>query len=585
MADPDDSLEIRIRMEGKSNSVEGGYRKDIGFFGPDSKPLLAGVIPSRGSAATQLAAVVHRFGRKMPEGDRQVKDDFVEYSKLFIETHMKPVELDRLKTFDDWLKGMDYDERRKEELREVMREKTYQTNEREVFSESFIKWESYDAPKNARAINALSDHCKVLFGPAFNAIDKATFETLDSRFFIKGTHPSALPARMEEKFGTRPVIETDFTSFESHHRGVFVEVIRHWMMHMARNLKAVYSRGWFELLSRVVLGVNLCKFRCIDCKLDETLMSGASWTSSSNGVLNLLIMSYLNLRATFPEESAQELVCRAASFNCLVEGDDGICETDSRLDKVRRASLIEGLGIKLEFSDHDRYGEAGFCGMLMSSDGVVLTDPWKFMRKFFLMPAHVAAMSSKKQLAFLRCKALSALHQYDGVPVVSVVAKRVCDITASYDTRSVSREFNLYEREILTEAAHAWRKEVVISDVRRQDVCVRFGMPIALQEKIERDFTSSVRCVIDLSVLSDFDMAHRRDYVSDCPGGAYPRYYTHDRITKVLSARGWQKLEDSAGRTFERTDSRALKITKRFAGSPMLLRPTIEYGQCDSASY
>ena len=45
---------------------------------------------------------------------------------------------------------------------------------------------------------------------------------------------------------------------------------------------------------------NECSFKHVHASVDERLMSGALWTSSANGMLNLLLSSYISARTVLP---------------------------------------------------------------------------------------------------------------------------------------------------------------------------------------------------------------------------------------------------------------------------------------------
>lgn len=550
---------LALKRRGRRQRVDevevvGTWPTGVGIVDGTMKPWIPPFVPAKKDMHSHIASAMKRYGVRMPEQDAGEIAVFEQYCKGFIETYFKPPV--SMPTFEEWLEHSKYPGWRREELREVARRTNYARpgNKREdwFYAQSFIKDESYPEPKIARTINALSDEIKCIYGPAFHAIDKATYATLGGKWFIKGTNPRELPKRMAALFGDRPVVETDFSSFESHHRGAFNRIVRHWMMHMVRGFPRC-GRQWKKTLSRIVHGTNTCRYSTIEVTLDETLMSGASWTSSSNGVMNLLIMSYIWARSSRPDLGVRELIELAKEFPGLVEGDDGI-SVDTGFDEA----IVKKLGLKLKFERHARFGEANFCGVVMGEDGEVMTDPKEFIRKFYLLPQSLAHASEKKKMAYLRCKAMSALVQYRNCPVVGPIAQSVMDRTKGYDIRGVIGQFDRYTQDKIRNAL-AMKKTLAsetthIKDTTRIAMEQRYGLVTRLQREIEEKVLRDGRAVFD-----HFDMLTRaevdqRNYhiVKDVAEATIPiRYYVDPRVA-AIARQGFLK------RRKQRTPSTAL---------------------------
>lgn len=431
--------------------------------------------------ANAIHATSHRFARVMPDPNPDKMANFVKFAEKFINTHFIPPTRADLPTFHEWLAHTSYKPKRKEYLHRVW-ESAVALDDRVCVNDSFIKAEIYQArTKNPRAINSYSDTSKVVLGPLFHCIDKATFK---SKFFVKGTNPRDWPERVAQLFGERSVISTDFTSFEAHHRGPFAEVVHGWFVHMTQNLEL--DEGRKSLVRRLMLGRNIIKFKHLNVECDQRLMSGALWTSSANGVLNLLINAYLATEAAVGFADLDRAVQWALSdLKGLVEGDDGLFEDHGQTDEA-----AEQLGCVLKVERHDRCDGAGFCGIICDmTEMQIIKDPKKFLRGFFVLPAKYRDAKSSVKDQLLRAKALSYYYSLSNCPIIGPVCYAI-----------IQRTQGLHAK---TEGVEAWKQTTVLDAVRERVwdkpprvsiasrlLCQReFGVDVAEQMRVEREFT------------------------------------------------------------------------------------------------
>lgn len=442
---------------------------------------MIGRIASPKSTTNQISASTHRFGRKMPLPDEAAMKDFVRFSKTFILTHFTPPTAADVPTFDEWLENSSYPPGRKKALRKVREE--FKLDHKIYESQSFGKHEAYMEDKHMRAINSPSDLSKVILGPLIYASDKATFKT---KWFVKGSDPRDWPERLVELFGDRAVMETDFSSFEAHHRAAFAEIIHFWLTYMTGHLSTELQKC---LIERLVLGTNVAVFKYITVAIKQRLMSGALWTSSANGVLNLLIMAFLNARSVSdaePEELARNI---DAYFRGLVEGDDGICEK-----RGVKVELIRKLGLDLKFEEHDNFGHANFCGITCALDSrVILTDPIAVLRKFFVLPPKYMEADSSVQAELMRSKAISYLYLYHDCPIIGWLAYRVCELTRGRGV--ICLEKHAHEKWILRNcdltSGKPWLVPPRVSMSARQHMEAVFGVTVSKQLELEAQIRTS----------------------------------------------------------------------------------------------
>lgn len=451
----------------------------------------------------KVAACVHRFGTKMPRPAAGARD-FVDFARFFILFHFDSLQLTELFTTEEWLEHTDYTTLRKKELLALRRETNY-VSEKDLVSQSFIKDEVYNEVKQPRAINSPSDRTKAFVGALFHSIDKKTFST---KWFVKGTNPKLWPKMLAELLGDNKVISSDYTSFEAHHDTIYSYVIYFWVLHMCRN---VASNNMKRLVARMMLGTNLTKFKGVTAQIVRRLMSGSMWTSSANGMLNLLLSAYLCARSINPVAPPEYLAANIDDyFKGKVEGDDAIyVYTDIN------PALVTQLGIVYKPDVFDHYTKASFCGVVCDPNSLcVITDPIKAIRKFACLNPTMGT-TPKRRAALIRAKSLSMLCVYEKCPILSVLAQRTLQLIGYVNVEWVLSVTDQYNRGILREATKFdWRKELVIDDNTRFIMQEKFGVTVSDQLRIEKSIRESNTLIynIDLSKFQtkmDFDHSLR----------------------------------------------------------------------------
>lgn len=525
-------------------------------------PTLVPIVPDPDAPENQVVAMVHRAGREMADPDPAEAQLFKRYAQTFIRTHFEPLTKDEIPTFKEWLDKTSYNPSRKQGLTD-QRKLMIMISEAIVYSESFIKDESYQEGKNSRGINSYTDPTKTIIGPIQHAIDKKTFK---SKWFVKGTAPRTWPRKLREAFGTSPVMETDFSSFEAHHHGINAEVVHYWIMHMIRDCGL--DNHFKRLVSRMMLGTNVTKFKSVTATIPQRLMSGAMWTSSANGVLNLLFMSYINGRTMFPHATPEWLATNVDEFFVgFVEGDDGICR-DNAVDE----SVIARLGIDLKFETAPHYGAASFCGIVCDpEDDRIVTDPKKVLRSFFSVPRKYMSSGDGVKMGLFRAKALSGKCNFNHAPIVGELYHHVCkktqhvkgDTSETIDSRH--REFAVLAK---SEGLHLVRPEVTLSS--RILVERRFGIPIYLQCRLEEQIRSADRVLaLDLQgVVNAFDVQYASRFCTQAEHCPSPFQLIPPIVQEYLDNRHVGRPED--------WPRRVKQADARFALSPCEQVPTLD---------
>lgn len=503
----DQSLTIRLKRnvpEANCRQVAGVMHESVHLVDASlGVPLLLPYIPDGRTIENQVSAVVNRFACEMPVGDGGVLDDFERYAKSFIKLHIPRLDPSEVKSAQEWLDDSVYGVSRRKRLQEMIDSKG-NLDSKALGNKSFIKWEGYQKPKNARGINSYTDLTKVLLGPYVKLVDKCLYRVRGGAYNVKNMQPREWVKKLATVLGSFKVCGTDFTAFEAHHSGVFSDIVNFWMLHCLHGVK---NRHLKRVLSQMITGTNVCAFRNITAVVDQRLMSGALWTSSANALLNLLILSYLCNRSADKKSKPEQLAEHFdVHFKGLVEGDDGIF-VDIGIDE----SLIKGLGLKLKLDRFDHFSQASFCGVVCDEfNQKVVMDPLKVLRNFFVLPPELQGARSSKLLSFLRCKALSYKYNLPDCPVIGGLCDAVLQVTAGHDTTCVESRLGMWK----AEAAKLGREDRVWLQKSEPRMCDRllveekFGLSVNSQLEIENALGQWPLRVDLRPYVSDVDMRH-----------------------------------------------------------------------------
>lgn len=539
-------------------------RPDVGFYcGLRAVDAGTQLIPprfhySQDAVVNQAMSAWKRYGREMPVGDRSERRRFLNYSKGFIKSYVPRLAKADVPTMKEWLTQSKYTQAVKRQFEECWEDLRLAAKDWVNFG-AFLKDEDYDVAKIPRTINGPTMRAKILIAYLQYAMDKKlAHDPLYSKWCVKGTDPKDWPKRLESMFGGRAVYNTDFSSFECHHRGEMAEVNWYWHRHMLRDVD-VTACQW-EILHHAIKGVNKNRLSGANATIDETLMSGVSWTSMSNQLLNLLICSYLTLRSRYPGYSNARLIRRARYFVGLFEGDDGFFE----YFKIR-ARFIANLGVALDLDYHQDYSTAGFCSIQI--DRVAqqcCVDFNKVLRTFFKLPIKYAGAKESKCLALLRARALSYIHVAGSSPMTAALAHRVCELTKGHDVRHILHMIDdrkiEYVEAALRDKSYLTRKEITLAT--REAYERAFKVPVARQLAIEAQITAAQLDtgfqldIADWFTAQEWDISLR--FISEHPGRVNIPVIPDDRY-HLFVTQGKRAAQDMRAGALRRTAPQASK--------------------------
>lgn len=383
-------------------------------------------------------------------------------------------------SFDTWIKNTPYTEARKAELRRKLDEADLDLSKpvpnKYLRVKSFMKDESYPTWKHARAINSRTDEFKALVGPIFQCISDKLFST---KWFIKKIPIADRPQYIIDllyRVGATYLI-SDYTSFEAH----FIKEMQEdceLQLHRYMTTEIPFGKDWFNLIKRAKTGTNSIAFKNFTCTLDAKRMSGEMDTSLSNGFSNLMFMLYL----------MKEAGC--VDVEGVIEGDDGLFVCTGTPPNTQ-TFLDFGLIIKMgEVSD---LNHASFCGMVFDlEERTNVTNPIEELVSFGWTTAQYSKSKKNVHMNLIRAKALSLAYQYPACPILTKLAYKMCQLTASYDSKTFlkknSAAFSQYEIELVRKAHDYFDKNGLLKEPgikTRSLVSQLYGVSIEDQKSIE----------------------------------------------------------------------------------------------------
>jgi hypothetical protein len=234
----------------------------------------------------------------------------------------------------------------------------------------------------------------------------------------------------------------------------------------------IISKAFFQ-------DANFIRFKKFIISIFGKRMSGEMNTSLGNGFSNLMFMLYL---------------CKQngnKKIRGVIEGDDGLFVM---IGKPPNEKAFADFGLNIKMIAEKEISHASFCGMVFDMvDKTNVTNPIDELVSFGWTTRRYAQSRQGIHMCLLRSKALSLAYQYRGCPVLSALAYKVCQLTASYDADSFVRKqatfyLNSYELEITKQAFEYFKKNDLLSEPginTRNLVESLYGLTVQDQHAIE----------------------------------------------------------------------------------------------------
>jgi len=477
---PAASLRVKVHRHGEPRKhVVELYRL---YLEEGGKPAAVRPRPDLFDEVNKVASAMHRFGREMPVGNRNVRRRFLRFSKHFIRRHFTPIPGDVDATMDEWLRNSNYSQAEADELRRILKEFPM-IRESDFVAESFIKDEAYPEYKYPRSINAYNALIKGYCGAIQHLLDKALFSC---KWSVKFDDMKRRAERLRDLFSGKPVSVNDSSSFEAHHEREFAKLRIYWKAWIGQRLP-----GFMDFMTQAASkanDVNIASFKGVKVSIEERLFSGDMSTSSDNFVLNLCLTMFVLAESLYPDLGVAEQVTRVSEWPAVFEGDDGIFERFT----VREGLLAE-LGVLWKKEDHERFEDAAFCQIRVDPETLTMVaDPMKILADFGCLGRQYFNCRDQRKLELLRCKAMSFAVAYENCPVVHEFCHYVMRATRGMDVRWALDRSDRYRRSEFQRAVATkpWLRVPVVPDNARAMVAKHFGVSVETQLRYEQLFRS-----------------------------------------------------------------------------------------------
>lgn len=440
----------------------------------------------------KVVAAAMRVGQKMPPIDVDFVQACARFAREF-NASIPPLDPSDAKNHEEWVKR--YGGARAKQLYEAA---TASAIKQLTRCKSFIKRETTTKPGIPRAINAYNDHSKMYLGWLVSSIEKRLF-ALDH--FVKGRPVAQIGEMLQRKFGDVPVVTTDYTAFECHHRAEYAEIFVEFVQHMT---SAMDVPEHVAMITDLVRAVNIIDYGDVQCEIPQRLMSGALWTSLQNTYMNLVFagtLTQLKLEELGSKLTAPQIL---DAFPMVFEGDDGMM-----VDIGQDLSIGEAGGLILKAERHASITTAGFCCQyVVPGHADIVCNPEKVLRKLYAIDGLYEKARESAKRSVLRAKALSYLSMYPRGPVVAAACHHVLRRTLnSRITTTVWRLIRPYgfngsldvsdaalREEIDALEAAAAATHAIPAPVR--DACAAcFGLDVDTQLEMERAFSVNTDAV------------------------------------------------------------------------------------------
>jgi len=370
---------------------------------------------------------------------------FKRFVQHWVKKNLTPIGPDADLSVEKWLSKTNYTLKRKQQLLDKWSKFTTLTDpdKKHIYTrvKSFIKEESYDDYKYARAINSRSDEFKCLVGPTFKLIEEHVFQL---KWFIKKIpHVKRADYIIDNVFAEGSHYNvTDYSTYEASFDPEVQDacefVLYDYMTQFLHN-----HVEFMDVCANVLAGENVCEFKHFIVAFLARRMSGEMCTSLGNGFTNLMCVFFLCIE-----------VNGCTMVFVIVEGDDGILRVVG--GKMFTKEQAASLGFILKAEQKNDMCTASFCGLVFDiEDRVIITDPREVLANFGWTSRQYVLAKTNKLKTLLRCKAMSLAYQYCGCPILGDLAQYALRVTKSHDIRGVlqkDRSMSMWEREQLLEA-------------------------------------------------------------------------------------------------------------------------------------
>jgi len=375
---------------------------------------LAPPYPDTGDVATVLHGIKQRMGRPHNQWTHAMKQRMRSFVRSWCHKHLRPLTDTEMLTFEQWLDLTNYNDQRKEQLRESYKSLLVTPlNKNDYVNIVHGKGESYVTTsddqivtefKAARGIYSRLDRYKVWLGHKSKSIEIVAYKML--RGIIKHIPDADRPRYIYDLLyrDGASYFGTDFSAYESSISPAVMECIElEVYAYMLKNV--IGAQQIMSILHESMASAQKCKmkgssFTCFG------RMSGEMTTALGNTLINLIF---------------NEFMCRELNhweqFEALVEGDDGLIRIDGPVPTVEQYREW-GFDIKIEM--HRELNESQFCQVVYNPiDYNPIIDPAKAVLKCMWTDSQCKGTKNLRMLkGLLKAKVASLRARAPRVPIL-----------------------------------------------------------------------------------------------------------------------------------------------------------------------
>lgn len=365
-----------------------------------------------------------RFSRSV-----ELEKEFLQYCYRIIDEEFPVCVVNNMKTWEEWLSSRDYNQARKNQLRQWREKFAYVpqvTNFDKVLKEvthikGFVKLEEYNEFKYPRNILPRHDIFKNLLGPT---IEWAEHLLIQKPWVMKGQDVLLQPAIITDRLGAGVGIYygTDFSHLEGSYKEFCYDLERYYLLHVAP-----WAMQEIDLLYMVTNTLQKVSIKDVRFKVDFVRCSGEMTTSVTHTLLNYLVNRFNAYK-------------QGKNIIFIGTGDDGLFKSSGILN----FDIIEKLGFEFKPELFKYAWEASFCHLYFNPyTNHLFRDPREFLVSVGWTLSSFRNTTSIQVLSGLfKAKLLSFLCLYSGCPIIGILCRhflaQMGDVKAVMDIKSLS---------------------------------------------------------------------------------------------------------------------------------------------------
>lgn len=372
--------------------------------------------PDTSDIVTMFNGAVARMGKDetspvdpILQPDPVILADFDGYVKTKV-MDFKPLPLGLDMSAENWINNLshNYSEKKKKDLLRVAAElPSTRTLFHKRHGAYFAKAEGMPKMKHSRGICSPEDAIKCRLGAAAHYMEDYVYSNGHGWkvHFIKHVPVWNRPRYILDllRMVGGGVMATDYSNFEcSHSREVMIAGELQVYKRLLLNYPDVYRD--FAMICTTNIMRNK---QGLTLKIIGRRCSGDMVTSLGNGVVNALLIMYLNDRT------------EAGLVGAVVEGDDSLMSLPKPLD----FTLAIKLGFVVKKVSSDSIGRAGFCGLIFDEEDLVnIVNPFERLASVGWTGSNAKHGGSKVMLELAKANFMSLLAEASRCPVLGAVA-------------------------------------------------------------------------------------------------------------------------------------------------------------------